>query len=218
MNMLDHKEVLRTLVSSVNGPRGVYVRETPFGYVIHSGKAADGKRMRFWAARIILAAMCVAAVGVWVGPMGIGPAPLAALASVFCVAAGVTSFFVIDSASSGIELHVDMHREELRSAVVTARGESWIRSSARFGEVAEIFLRRPSAEMNIRSLCLRIDGDEETMQVAIGDEKTLLAVHDRLSRDLRPTSATTPVTRIAKLPAKRQRRAVFPELGPDEQG
>ena len=216
--MLDHKDVLSALVRSMNGQNAVYVRETNFGYVIRSDHAADNGAVRTRMAQFVLAALVAAALAVWVVPNGFNSFALNMVMSLICLAAGFASFVVLRTATSGTELHVDVRRRELRSAVVTGKGESWIRSSARFDDVRDVFLRRTPTQADLRSLCVRVTGEDEMMPVAVGTEKLLLSVHDRLMRDLQPAKGSVRrETTLSSGPTRRPAKEVFPQLGPDEQ-
>ena len=60
---------------------------------------------------------------------------------------------------------------------------------------------------------LRVDA----LEVAVGDEATLLAIHDRLMRDMRPIEERMAARGLPPLPAGRTRsRNAFPMLGPAE--
>ena len=213
--MLSHKEVLQALVKGVNGGGAVSVRETNFGYVIRSESAQSSSSVRGRVGRFILAAMVVAAVGVWITPFGAHAFPVTVLLSLLFLAIGYVSFAMIRASQAGFELHVDTNRRELRSAVLTAKGESWIRSSARFGEVSDVFMRKPTPESEMRSLCLRIIGEDVTMPVAVGKESTLLALHKRLMSDLRPIEERLAGYQFQSA-GQNARSSVFPQIGPDE--
>lgn len=217
--MLDHKQVLRALVKSVNRAGTVSVRETNFGYVIRSEKATSSEVLRAKVAKFAWVALWVAAIGLWIVPFGDMSWALRTVISLSMIAAGFGVFVLNRCVEAGFELHVDTNRRELRSAVLTPRGESWIRSSARFGEVSDVFMRGPKPETNLRSLCMKIIGESEVMPVAVGSEVTLLALHRRLMRDLRPIEerlAGYQIEEPTARGARSARREVFPQIGPDE--
>lgn len=212
--MLDHKEILRRLVRGANGAKPVRVRETNFGYIISSGNGGRDDVLRQRIYRYWMLAALIGAAGLWLVPGLLllvkfcGSAVL--LAAVY---AGVALF---GRAGGGIELHVDTARRELRAAVVTAKGESWIRDSARFSEVTGPVLRHSGKDRH--SLCLRIAGEADVMPVAVGDEETLLAVHHRLMGDLRPIEERLAGFKLNAARGGSRAGEVFPQLGPDVVG
>lgn len=219
--------VLKTLFLGPGGDGVVWIREANFGYIIRSERAGQDAGMRRWGMRLALAGLWGALALLWLVP-GIG-LPVKLAASGVLLALGGLVLVTARRRDSGFELHVDTARRELRSAILTPKGESWIRTSARFGEVTKPVLRKGKIQSNKRSLCLRIAGEAEEIPVAIGDERTLLAIHDRLMRDLRPLEerlagmAGTGGGAARNGPARRTgagkpsgRAKVFPPLGPDE--
>lgn len=216
--MLDHKEALKSLVIGVRDPGEVSVRETNFGYIIRSERGGGHAELRERIVKFALVAVWISVAGVWLLPLGGGSVALKAVYSVVVLALAYLGLILSRNGRSGFELHVDTSRRELRSAVLTVRGESWIRSSARFGEVLAPLLRRSRSGDGPRSLCLRIAGEDDVMPVAVADEDTLMAIHDRLMRDLRPIEERLPGFKLNSAARKRARQKVFPALGPDEVG
>ena len=212
--MLDHKEILKSLVTGENVVSAVTVRETNFGYIIRSEKAGQDAEFRRLIVKFALVAVWIAVGGLWLLPVMGGA--LKAVVSVVLLAGAFGGLALSQRSGGGCELHVDTSRRELRSATVTPKGESWIRTSARFGEVSTPVLRRGKPENEQRSLCLRIAGEAEEMPVAVGDELTLLAIHDRLMGDLRPMEERSAGFQGNGSETKRENRRVFPRLGPDE--
>jgi hypothetical protein len=213
------KEWVGAMLRRVSGRTAVYVRETSFGYIIRSERSSAPSGPRARLSRYAMGGFVLVAALVWLLPLAAASPVAAALLSTLVLGAGLVAMTVIHGEGSGIELHVDVNRRELRSAVVTARGDSWIRSSARFGEVAELFLRRVEPGAMARSLCLRLSGEDEVMPIALGAERTLLAVHDRLLRDLRISQDEARAHALGTGGAaslRTPRRRVFPQLGPDE--
>lgn len=213
--MLDHAEIVKTLVNSAGNGAQVTVREANFGYVIRSQKTGIDTVLRDRVIRLALVGVWLAVAGIWLlriaGPgFLIKSAATTALLALACLAVRLAR-----RGRGGYELHVDTSRRELRSTVVSRTGESWVHARARFSEVIDPVMRRGKSQSPLRSLNLRIAGRAEPMQVAVGDEATLLAIHDRLMRDLRPLEER--LASYAPASARRQAaQAVFPQLGPDE--
>lgn len=214
--MLDHSDILKTLVNGTRGVRPVTIRETNFGYVVRSEKPGVNIALRDRIIRFALVAVWIAVAGIWLVPLS-GPAfAIKAFFSVGLLALSCLAVVLLRRDTGGYELHVDTSRRELRSAVLSAKGECWVRARARFAEVGDPVMRRGKTDADIRSLSLRIIGEAEAMPVAVGDEATLLAVHDRLMRDLRPIEerlAGYAHNSVARRPSG---RVVFPQLGPEE--
>ena len=214
--MLDHKDVLQRLVNTVNGDGTVSVRETNFGYVIRSEKVSRNGSLRGRVAPFVLSVFTIASFGVWFVPLSsVGFATNLITSSVLMLM-GYLAYAIIRSVTSGFELHVDTNRRELRAAVLTTKGDSWIRSSARFSDITDVYLRNSKPDMDLRSLCMRVIGDDDVMPVAVGSEKTLLALHKRLMRDLRPMEERLAVYSGLANSKRPSRYEVFPQIGPDE--
>lgn len=214
--MRDRTDILKTLVNSTSAVSPVTVRETNFGYIIRSEKARTDTVFHDRIIRFGLAAVWIAVAGLWLMPLS-GPAfVLKTIFSVGLLALAYVLVVIARRGNSGFELHVDTSRRELRSAVLTAKGECWIRARARFAEVADPVIRRGKSETKLRSLSLRLIGGADMMPVAVGDEATLLAVHDRLMRDLRPIEERLAGYKLDGATRRPTGRVVFPQLGPDE--
>ncbi len=214
--MLDHREVLQKLVALVGAPNIVTVTETNFGYIIWSkkGGAADSMRARILKLAAIGGLLFVA--GLWLTPMG-GPEYLIkSILTLVAVGSAAAYFLMTGSSVGGIELHVDLGRREIRAASRTAKGESWIRSSARFGEVTNATIMKAPGESKAQSLVLRIAGEPDPLPVAVGKESVLLAVHDRLMSDMRPLEQRLASYHRHSDAGTDGKRRVFPSLGPSE--
>lgn len=215
--MFDLKNLARMQMRRVVGVRTVTVHETNFGYIIRSAKGSSEQDLRSRVARIAAGFAISGAIGVWFGMFGSMSVMAKAVICAMWSSAVYFAWMQSEKGRGDLELHVDTSRREVRSAVVTPKGEAWIRSSARFGDVANAVLQKPKAESAIRTLSLRIHGDDEVIPVAVGEEKTLLAVHDRLMRDLRPIEDSLAGFKMNKdAEQSPTRRKVFPALGPDE--
>ena len=201
--MLDQKDYFGSVLMGLGGTEPVAVRETQWGYVVRSINPGGAWQLVIdRIARFGTFSVWVAVIGIWLAPLSMAP-DMAFVAKAF-VSAGVLALtYLLVSFTkrlSGYEFQVDTNRRELRTAVLNARGQSWIRASYRFDEIKDTVLQRSRLDDSARSLCLRCKGVAEMVPVAVGNEATLLAVHDRLMRDLRPI----------------EERRSFPLLGPDE--
>jgi len=214
--MRHNKHILKSLVLGINGGDAVTVRETNFGYIIHSAKGGKDASLRRVILRLSLVAVWICVAGLWLLPAS----TLGVIGKLFLSVVLLATAYVVrllgQGDAGGFELHVDTSRRELRSAVLTSKGESWIRNNVRFGEVTAPIMQKGKPDVVLRSLCLRIAGQAELMPVAVGDEATLLAIHDRLMRDLRPLEERLASFHVKAAEVKEARRKVFPTLGPDE--
>jgi hypothetical protein len=183
-----------------------------WGYVIRStGPCGD---MAAQLLRFVGAAVSVAVVAMWILPAGMVSGP-GVLWKAFTSVGLVGLFFlcaIVFRRPTGYEVQVDLRRRELRMGMLTRRGDSWLRTSARFDEIGDSMVRRVSPQSADRVLCIRIRNMPEAVPVAIGDEASMLAVHDRLMSDLRPVEQLVSSSKLAQRPVRR----VFPRLGPEE--
>ncbi len=201
-------------IAAVRGPSAnITVRETYWGFVVRSSRPAPESADFARLARFLRVGVWPVALGLVVLPAG--PLALRAVLAVLLVGA-VHLGLAIARRREGYELHVDTNRRELRSAVLTAKGEIWVQNSARFDEVQEPVLRRGRPDPRKCCLSLRIRGEAEPFPVASGDETTLLAVHDRLMRDLMPLEKRLAGLAFGARTAAAGRGRVFPQLGPEE--
>jgi len=189
----------------------VSVTETGFGYVVRSRQSRIGTALCERLLRFLPVPVWIAAIGIWLVPFG-GTGILPKLAmSVGLLAVVYTPIILFCRRGRGIELQVDTARRELRSAVVSPDGERRLQGRARFGEVTSAIVQRSKLETAPRCLGLRIAGSTDPMPVAVGGKATLLAVHDRLMRDLRPIEEKLASYRLAS-----GRHPAFSPLAPDE--
>ncbi|KMW56550.1 hypothetical protein AIOL_001504 [Candidatus Rhodobacter oscarellae] len=203
-------------MNSASGKGVIAVRETNFGYIIKSEPGADGSVLQDRNCLVALAALGIAIVAVWWAPGAYMPVAInVALTLVLLVAAGL-ALVTLRRSGAGSELHVDTNRREMRSAARTPSGEIWIRTSARFTDVSELFLSSPRPQSDLRALSLRIVGEEEVVPVAVGDEATLLTLHDRLMQDLRPLEERIAGHRFHATRPESAAQRVFPVLGPEK--
>jgi hypothetical protein len=100
---------------------------------------------------------------------------------------------------------------------MTSRGQSWIKASYRFDEIGASVLERGRTDAAPRSLCLQLRQKTEVIPVAVGDEATLLEVHDRLMRALRPAKDRATARDLSRSRATRAGAdGAFPMLAPSE--
>ena len=146
-------------------PDPLTVRETAWGYVIRSERPGGGLDRA--VERVGAAAGWVAAVGVWLVPVGWLPGPALAV-RVFGSATLLAVFylwFVLTKKRRGYEIQVDTARRELRVGEMTACGDARLRSRARFDEIGDGVWRKAGGAGATRDLCLRLKGSGEVLPV-----------------------------------------------------
>ncbi len=216
--MLGRKDYFGSIVMGVGGTEPVRVRETHWGFIIQSPKTSGlTNELLDRAVRFGTIAVWVAVIGLWLVPIPADPQQsfvMKAFASVGLLGVAYAAV-VLTKRMGGYAVEVDTSRRVLRTAVLTAKGQSRIKARYRFDEIGKPILERGRTETATRSLCLRLKEGDEVIPVAAGDEMTLLAVHDRLMRDLRPVEERMAARTLPPLHARRARQA-FPMLGPTE--
>jgi len=209
---------LQSVLLGVRPDALVTVRETDCGYVIRSGAAPTLRglsvsplerygRILVW---LVLA-------GLWLAPttlVGDRGGLMRALLTVGLLAAAIP-VLALARRRGGYEVQVDTDRRELRTWILTRRGERKSPTCARFEDIGEPLLRRIAPEDKRQVLCLRLRDGTGQVPLAAGDEATLLAVHDRLVRDMIPihTRMAYQLAGGGRRPASPRR--AFPLLGPN---
>ena len=133
--MLDYKDVLQVLVTRFAVANIVTVTETNFGYIIWSKKGSTAETLRMRIVKFGGAFALFTILGMWLSPFN--DTTLIAKLLITLVISSVLIAYAWFSRSNagGIELHVDVSKREIRAASRTPKGECWINSTSRFGEV-----------------------------------------------------------------------------------
>lgn len=218
--MRGQKDYFGSVLFGLGGIEPVTVRETLWGFIIQSANPGGSWRyVMERAARLAKVGVWLAVIGLWLIPASQAPEvayTLKAIASVVLLVA-THAALVLTRRMGGYAVHVDSGRRELRTAIVTAKGQSWIKASFRFDEIGEAVLERGRNDTCAHSLVLRLKTNGQVIQIAVGDEASLLGVHDRLMRDLRPLEERMAANGFLPKPQSRRRRMrAFPMLGPEE--
>lgn len=206
----------RKLLDRLLGRTAVTLRETQGGYVIRSAKgreASTGLAARAESAFVTLAS--VLAAGLVLVPVAGMPLALRLPAAALIVGAANLAV-VLRRRPGACECRVDLNRREICAAVVSGKGERWVQATARFGDVIEVVLRRDPAGGDLCSLCLRLQGRDDPVPVALGEEPVLMRIHDRIMGDLRPIEERLAGFGLNAAGESRPARGVFPELGPGQ--
>ena len=207
---------IKALVDFARRPDAVSVREAHFGYIISSAKLGPNAEFQNRIADAATAMFWVAAFSIWVLPGGQADVVTSSVISLVMFGAGVLTLKFARLPGCMAELHVDTARREVRSAVVSDKGKRKICNIARFGEIAEPVLRQGKPGTSKRFLSLRIVGTDQEMPVAAGTETILLAIHDRIMRDMRPLEQQMGAFQMQQRPTRIMPRPAFAPLGPVE--
>ena len=220
--MLDRRELLNRLIEGVGvrEEESVSVRETYWGYIIHSTKPGSERAMRDMFFRLIMASSWIAVIGIWIAPAQMFPAsPLFLKLALSVLLLGISyAALALCRPPAGYEFQVDANKREIRTAILNSKGERRGITKASFDEVSDPVMKRKRDGQGRPSLALRIKahGQETLLPVAIGEEKTLMAVYDRLMRDLRPMEERVVGLNLHTVSRPMRRGQVFPPLGPEE--
>jgi len=218
--MIDQKDFFGSVLMGLGTTRPGTLREMPWGYVVQSVNAGSGLRyVMDRVARFATFAVWLAVIGLWLMPVAMAPGVAFALKSFASVALlGLVYLFVcLTHRMVGYAFHIDTNRREVRVAVLTAKGQSWIKASYRFDEIGAAVMQPGRGADAAYELCLRLTKGEDLIPVAAGDEAALMGIHDRLMRDLRPIEERMAAFGGVHLPVRKQpARPGFPMLGPQE--
>ena len=217
--MLEQKDYFGSMLMGLGGTEPVNVRETNWGYVIRSANPGGSRRQLIdMIARFAIFVVWIAVIGIWLAPVGLAPEQAFVIKAFVSVALlGLTYCLIgLSRQLGGYEFQVDINRRELRTAILTGKGQSWIRASFRFDEISDTVLQRGRLDQSARSLCLRLKTGCKLIPVAIGSEATLLGVHDRLMHDLRPIEERMAAFGLQDSARSVKLRRAFRMLGPDE--
>lgn len=218
--MSDQRGFIEGVMAGFGRVGPVTVRETLWGYVVESVEPGGPWRALLDRAVWFMAlAVWLAVTGLWFWPFPGAEATTFALKSFASVGMLALTYlaFVFTRRQRAYAFQIDTNRRELRAAVLTTKGRSWIKASYRFDEIGEAVLQLGHSDDAPCSLCLRLKNGGALVPVADGDETTLLAVHDRLMGDLRPMEERMAAFGKPKVPVRTHRiRSAFLPLGPDE--
>ncbi len=204
------------LIGGVSVSDPVSLRETHWGCIIRSETGSDTARLfSGMGAKFAAVAGWAAVAGMWLVP---GPGFAMKAVATAVILGAVYLGIVLLRRAKGYELQVDTYRRELRAAVLTPDGGSRVTATARFEQVGDSVLRRDPVDPATWHLDLRLTGRSDLIRVASGDEPTLMAVYDRLVKDLRPIEERVPGLNAARLREASRAALVFPKLGPDQLG
>jgi len=146
--MLGQKDYFGSLLMGVGGTEPVSVRETHWGFVVLSPNTGGlARHILNKLARFATVVVWLAVVGIWVMPMAFDPQVSFVLKAFASVALLATTYVgvVLTKRMGGYAVHIDTNRRELRTAVLTPKGQNWIKASYRFDEIGAPVLERGKA-------------------------------------------------------------------------
>ena len=125
--MLDRRELLNRLIEGVGvrEEESVSVRETYWGYIIHSTKPGSERAMRDMFFRLIMASSWIAVIGIWIAPAQMFPAsPLFLKLALSVLLLGISyAALALCRPPAGYEFQVDANKREVRTAILNSKGE-----------------------------------------------------------------------------------------------
>ena len=199
----------------VNGARqvaAVNVTDTEWGYIIRPGenalmRAAYGEM----AASFVAVLLGLSAYGLWLLPnstdvAALLPFKIAGTAIFFVMAA---MLYLIARRGLCYEVHVDLQRKVLRTARRNRHGRATAVRSVPISEIESVFLQRAQTGFMRSRLCVRVTGERGLTEVAVGYERTLAPILDRMARDLRKQTGEVPMSMRAAPSTKLQVRSAF---------
>lgn len=198
--------------------RGVsaFLRESRDGYIIRStptGKATQSLPGRL--VRVAAVALWVMIIALWVMPFDLDSLWRVQISILLLGVSGLLLIFSTQRLTH--EFHVDTAQREVRSVVLGRSGKAQMREVFDFADIATLLLQKRKEDEGDCRLCLCLTQDRGPVPVCIGERATLLAIHDRLARDLRPLEEKMSYFGLKSDLTPRQRmRAAFPLLAPEE--
>ncbi|NHX27480.1 hypothetical protein HA397_26370, partial [Escherichia coli] len=107
----------------------------------------------------------------------------------------------------GQEIHVDIHKGELRQGVVNRNGKFRPQRVVPFAGVASAYIKRVDAAGDLSQLFVRMHDSKKVLHLASGREGTLRLLHQRLIHEMKPAeeAASEGWERVGRklMPAKR---------------
>lgn len=162
---------------------------THWGYVLtRSADGAAARRVGAIGGRFFGAILLFAAAGLWVMPDAMLGAEVFAMklaAMVMFTVFGGWLFWAGQQATD-LEYQVDTSRGELRVVSRDLRGNSHLKGTLDFSDIASVYLLRSKDHSLPTRLFLRVGAGDQALEVASGSQAALEALRDRLIRDLAP--------------------------------
>lgn len=166
------------------------VTETAWGYVVAAGgtlsRNAAAIERAAWLAALALFAL---AGGHWLVPVVHGLLGLGTQIAL-SVALGLVGLALSWLADRGLleEVQVDLEARTLRWTLGNARGGLRILREVGFDEIGSVFVHRAEGPGQPARLCVRVGRGDEQIELARGREPWLIAIQQRLARDLQGSS------------------------------
>lgn len=199
------------LQGAAGHPAAVDVNDTEWGYIIRPGeqaltRAAYGEIAASFAAVLL----GMAAFGQWLIPGASGafdlvPFKIGATVLFFI---GASMLYLISKRGLCYEVQIDLARRVMRTARRNRNGQATALSVVPIAEIESVFMQRAKSAFLFNRLFVRFSGSRGPTEIAMGPERELAPILQRLSRDLRKNGAEVQVARRrVQQPARRVRSA-----------
>ncbi|MCV2880966.1 hypothetical protein [Actibacterium sp. XHP0104] len=100
-------------------------------------------------------------------------------------------FLWISDRGMGQEIHVDIHKGELRQGVVNRKGKFRPQRVVPFADVASAYIKRVEGAGDLSQLFVRMRDGKKVLHLASGRENTLRLLHQRLINEMKPSEAAS---------------------------
>lgn len=167
-------------------PQPFSVDETYWGYIVRKTTRPTSFTIIMQALSMFLgASFAAAALGLLLAPASVTGSDFT-MRAVAAVLFGAVSAYLLWFASRGSqsEIQVDTSLGEVREVVRNRAGRPSLIGRYGFDAIGGVFLERSSHRGGTAQLVLRYRNTSQTLPVAEADEDDLLALRDRLGRDL----------------------------------
>ena len=206
-----HTGTFEALQGAGAHPAAVDLSDTEWGYIIRPGekaltRAAYGEIAASFAAVLL----GMAAFGQWLipgtsGAFDLVPFKIGATVIFFL---GASFLYLISRRGLCYEVQIDLARRVMRTARRNRNGHATALSVVPIAEVESVFMQRAKSAFLFNRLFVRIAGARGVTEIAMGPERELAPILQRLSRDLRKKEAEVRIPRRpARAPTKTVRTA-----------
>lgn len=185
----------------------VRVDDTYWGCIVrsYSGTHSFNNILRGTCGFVGLVLVFVA-LGFWLLPGSLLTSDVAVMkflsSSSLCISGLLFLWFA--SQETRREVHIDRARNEIREALRNSRGNAFMLRRYAFEDIGSVFIERPSYEGGPSRLLLRYRNTSQVISIAVADESKLVALRDRLAKDIlgvsKPASKLAPVGAAAGKP------------------
>ena len=190
------------------GAASVRVKDTYWGYTIEENvDRFDRESMVEAFLRFLGLVMVLTAYGQWLmpGTFYVGDVVIMKAGLSFMLGAMGVSLYWYASCGNAVDMQVDLARRQLRVVKRNSRGQTRLHEAYPMDHVEGAYLKQSGTEDAPCELFLRLRGRKDGLLVAKGAEDDLMAIHRRLSSDLRPVAERIDHRLAKSLPFRSQR-------------